>query len=169
MQFPVKSTTTSNLTSRTVPISCDIAITPSCLQALYNIPTTAAVSKLNALGISGFDGHSANSADLKEFLTLFRPDIPPDTNFTLQTLDGGSNIQIRSQAGIEANLGIQYTIGLATQVPTLFISVGSQWQDGELDGFLDIINFLLGESNPPHVLTTSYGFDENDVSRRLAS
>lgn len=49
---------------------------------------------------------------------------------------------------------------MATNVPTTFISVGDQTQDGDLDGFLDIINNLLKEDNPPLVLTTSFGFDE---------
>ena len=52
-------------------------------------------------------------------------------------------------------------------MPVTFISVGDNTQD-DLDGFLDIINFLLGESNPPQVLTTSYGFNENTVSPSLA-
>ena len=102
-------------------------------------------------------------------MTLFRPDIPSNTTFTLQTLDGGINDQTPGLAGFEANLDIQYTMGLASQVPTSFISVGSNVQDGDLGGFLDIINFLLSESNPPSVLTTSYGRDERTISPALAS
>lgn len=60
------------------------------------------------------------------------------------------------------NLDIQYTIGLATGVPTTFISVGPSNNDG-LSGFLDIINNLLAQSNPPQVLTTSYGADETGL------
>lgn len=90
------------------------------------------------------------------------------TTFTLQTLDGGSNPQGANEAGIEANLDIQYTIGVASGVPTTFISVGENTRDGALGGFLDIINFLLGESSPPHVLTTSYGQNENTISSSLA-
>ena len=55
------------------------------------------------------------------------------------------------------NLDIQYTVGVASGVPVTFISVGNNFQDGNLQGFLDIINALLAESAPPHVLTTSYG------------
>ena len=49
---------------------------------------------------------------------------------------------------------------MATNVPTTFISVGDQNQDGDLGGFLDIINTLLKQDNPPLVLTTSFGLDE---------
>ena len=59
-------------------------------------------------------------------------------------------------------------MGVATEVPTFFISVGEDFHDGALEGFLDIINFLLDESNPPQVLTTSYGENESSISRALA-
>ena len=98
----------------------------------------------------------------------YRTDISSSTTFTLQTLDGGSNPQSGSEAGVEANLDIQYTVGIASGVPVTFISVGDDWNDGDLEGFLDIINFLLAESNPPQVLTTSYGENESDISRSLA-
>lgn len=57
------------------------------------------------------------------------------------------------------SLDVQYTVGLATDVPNTFVSVGSQNQDGVM-GFLDIVNFLLGQDNLPTVLTTSFGFNE---------
>ena len=109
----------------------------------------------------------ANQADLATFLRNFRPDLE-GTTFSLQTLDDGSNPQNENEAGVEANLDTQYTVGVASGVPTTFISVGNDFHDGALDGFLDIINFLLDESNPPHVLTTSYGQNEDTISSNLA-
>ncbi|KAI0066344.1 subtilisin-like protein [Artomyces pyxidatus] len=160
----------SNLSSdATAPASCNTAVTPTCVQDLYGIPLTPATQSTNQLAVSGFIDQFANQADLKTFLTSFRKDLPSSTTFTLQTLDGGSNPQSQSEAGIEADLDTQFTIGLATKVPTVFISVGNNFQDGALEGFLDIINFLLGESAPPQVLTTSYGQNENTISRSLAN
>lgn len=156
-----------SLQSRAVPSTCETTVTPSCLQALYDIPTILATSTKNTLGVAGFHNQFANQADLTTFLKRQRPDIPT-SNFTLQTLDGGSNPQNASQAGVEANLDIQYTVGVASGVPTVFISVGNNTQDGVLAGFLDIINFLLAESSPPQVLTTSYGQNENTISHALA-
>ena len=157
-----------NLTSRqSVPSSCGSTVTPTCLQDLYGIPTTKATQSTNVLAVSGFIQQFANSADLQTFLSNLRPDLE-GTTFTLQTLDGGQNLQEPNQAGIEANLDIQYTVGVASGVPTTFISVGNNFQDGELEGFLDIINFLNSMSNPPHVLTTSYGQNENTISSTLA-
>ena len=57
-------------------------------------------------------------------------------------------------------LDIQYTVGVATNVPTTFFSVGERNQDGDLGGFLDIINSLIKLDSPPLVLTTSFGFNE---------
>lgn len=80
----------------------------------------------------------------------------------------------------------QYTVGIATGVPVTFISVGENTQDGSLGGFLDIINALLAEDNPPQgqffvapqwdflepsiaiVLTTSYGDNESAISSKVA-
>lgn len=126
--------------------------------------------------------------DLQTFLTALRPDLSSSTTFSLQTLDGGENSQTAQDAGTEAvshiwghhkpafthkracmqNLDTQYTIGLATGVPTTFISVGEKNQDGDLGGFLDIMNFLLNENDPPAVLTTSYGDNEDAIPVGMA-
>ncbi|KIP08461.1 hypothetical protein PHLGIDRAFT_508562 [Phlebiopsis gigantea 11061_1 CR5-6] len=163
---PLASAT--NLTSDAVPASCSSTITPACIQALYGVPTTPATVKSNTLGVAGFIDQFANDADLKSFLTKLRTDIPSSTTFTTQTLDGGSNPQTLSEAGLEADLDTQYTVGIATGVPVIFISAGEQNKDN-LGGFLDMINFLLAESAPPQVLTTSYGQNENTVSSSLAN
>jgi tripeptidyl-peptidase-1 len=44
--------------------------------------------------------------------------------------------------------------------------VGETNQD-DLDGFLDTVNFMLAQSSPAQVLTTSYGPNENDISWAL--
>ena len=107
-------------------------------------------------------------ADLTTFLQNYRSDIPSSTSFNLTSVDGGTNDQTPANAGLEANLDIQYTVGVATNVPTTFVTVGTQNQDGNDGGFLDIINALLNETSPPKVLTTSYGFDvESDLSLSL--
>ncbi|KAF8146727.1 family S53 protease [Mycena galopus ATCC 62051] len=158
--------------SDAVPTSCNSVITPSCLQAgaIYGIPTTRATQTSTTLGVSGFIDQFANSADLKQFLTAFRPDMSSATTFALQTLDGGTNPQTRSEAGTEANLDIQYTIGIATGVTVTFISVGENNADG-INGFMDIITELIDEQTDtrPNVLTMSYGFDETDLSRSVAN
>ncbi|KAJ7921335.1 family S53 protease [Mycena leptocephala] len=142
----------------------------SCLQSLYKIPTTAATEPIskNSIAVAGFIDQFARRADLKTFLQSFRSSVDDTTTFTTQELDGGKNSQGASQAGIEANLDIQYTIGVATGVPVYFVSVGDSFQDGDLEGFLDIVNFLSDEDDVPPVMTTSYGENETDMSKALA-
>ncbi|KAJ2968989.1 hypothetical protein NUW54_g13067 [Trametes sanguinea] len=64
------------------------------------------------------------------------------------------------------SLDIQYTVGVATNVPVTFITVGPNTNDGALDGFLDIITTLTKQDNPPLVLTTSFGFDETPFAEQ---
>ncbi|KAL0581431.1 hypothetical protein V5O48_000585 [Marasmius crinis-equi] len=149
------------------PTSCNTNVTPNCLQTLYGIPTTPATQSSNKLGVTGFIDQWAQNADLKTFLSLLRPDVSSDTSFEVQSVDGGVNTQDASNAGIEANLDIQYTVGIATGVPVTFITVGDDNQDG-VSGFLDVIDVLVAEDNPPAVLSTSYGFDESDLGPELA-
>lgn len=77
-------------------------MTPACLQTLYSIPTTAATNKSNSMGVTGYDDQYANTADLTLFLKKYRTDIPSTTSFTLTSIDGGSNSQTASRAGVEA-------------------------------------------------------------------
>ncbi|KAI0062179.1 subtilisin-like protein [Artomyces pyxidatus] len=155
--------------SDAAPASCADAFTPVCLQELYGIPATKATQSSNVLAVSGFILQYANQADLQLFLQYFRPDLSPPPTFTLQTLDGGSNPQTpRSGAGIEANLDTQYTVGIASGVPVNFISVGENNPDG-VDGFYDILEFLLGEKVIPNVLSTSYGFNEFNLPISIAT
>ncbi|KAK0186017.1 family S53 protease [Armillaria mellea] len=160
---------TSNLTERAnpAPSLCNSAVTPACLQDLYSIPTTPATQPTNRLGVSGFSDQFPQIADLQTFLRDFRPDMSSTTTYTVQPLDGGQDPQNPVEAGVEANLDIQYTLGIATGVPTIFISVGASSTDG-VDGFLDMTNFLNAEASPPQVLTTSYGFDETDIPASVA-
>ncbi|KAJ7728592.1 family S53 protease [Mycena maculata] len=148
--------------------SCATTVTPSCIQSLYKIPTTAATESSNSIAVAGFINQFAQKSDLKSFLKSFRTDISSSTTFTTQTLDGGKNTQSASKAGIEANLDVQYTIGIATGVPVFFVSTGDDYQDGDLEGFLDMVNFLSAEDSVPQVMTTSYGENETDMSKALA-
>ncbi|KAH9049036.1 hypothetical protein EDB84DRAFT_1455000 [Lactarius hengduanensis] len=149
-----------NITSAVTPSTlCDAVMTPECVQLLYKIPRTLASQSSNKLAVSGFL-QNLQIGPISEFLEIYRTDLSPDNTFTLQTIDGGTNSQSLEKAGVEADLDVQYTIGLASGVPTVFISVGDQYQDGDLEGFLDIINFLNGKSAPPQ--------NENTISRALA-
>ncbi|KAH9914160.1 family S53 protease-like protein [Epithele typhae] len=151
---------------RTSLPECSNGTTPACLQKLYNIPTKPAKVSTNRIGVTAHFGNNAHYTFLENFLKTFRPDMDPTTNFSVTLLDGGNNDQDVPSVS-EGELDIQYTVGLATEVPVDFIMVGFNNTDGELEGYLDEINYLLSLDDPPQVLTTSYGFAEHSISFAL--
>ncbi|KAI0780145.1 subtilisin-like protein [Fomes fomentarius] len=165
------SSTTSASSRRPVPTitpdeSCKTKITPECIQAIYNVPNTPASNNKSNLFVASFVNESADPKDLQTFLEQFRPDIEGDASFAVQSVNGGSNNLVA--ATTEASLDIQYAVGIATNVKTTFVSVGSEGTDG-IAGFLDVINTLIAQDEAPLVLTTSFGFNEKDVPEGLAS
>ncbi|KAJ7685962.1 family S53 protease [Mycena rosella] len=150
-----------------VPASCEDIVNPTCLQAMYGIPSAKATSSAsNVIGVAGYLDEFANSVDLGLFLSNLRTDLVNST-FSLQTIDDGSNDQTLDDAGIEADLDIEYTVGIAGGVPVTFISVGDDSVD-DVDGFIDIVNSILAEPSGITVLTTSYAFNEEDLPISLA-
>ncbi|KAI0356264.1 family S53 protease-like protein [Trametes cingulata] len=148
-----------------VDSSCDTAMTPACLQGLYNIPTTPATQTSNTLAVSSFESSFASTTDLKSFLGQFRTDMSSDTAFGVQSVDGGVNNE--AQASVEGSLDIQYTMGMATNVPTTFFTVGSS--EGDLTGLLDLVNTLISLETAPTAFSTSFGFPEALVPQDIAS
>ncbi|KAJ7140692.1 family S53 protease-like protein [Mycena epipterygia] len=160
-----------SLDKRAVNASCDTndasgVVTPTCLQDMYGIPTTPATQSTNAVLVTAYEGQFAQAADLSAFLKLLRPDIPSTTTFTLLSTDGGVNTQNPNDAGVEANLDIQYTTGIATEVPVQFLSVGG---NSFATSLLDTTTFLDGVANPPSVMTTSYGSTESSFGSTMAT
>ncbi|KAE9396050.1 subtilisin-like protein [Gymnopus androsaceus JB14] len=151
-----------------VNASCANTIVPECLQDLYDIPTTPATQSSNRIAVPGFIDYWAQYADLEAFLERLRPDMPSNTSFSVEFIDGGMNPQGPQYAGYEANLDTQYTVGMATNVPTTFISVGPNTTDGAAIGYLDIVEYLSNMTNPPQVMSMSYGYEEWWLTPALA-
>ncbi|KAH8978043.1 family S53 protease [Lactarius hatsudake] len=155
---PAKAVPSGDLISADKILSTCNLMDPSCLQQLYGIPKEVSVrASSNTLPLF-------KQVAFQEFLRIFRPDAPP---LRFKQSMAAKTYRIASKL----DLDVQYTIGLASGMPTVFISVaiGDQYQDGDLEGFLDIINFLNGKSAPPQVLTTSYGQDETPFHARWPS
>ncbi|KAJ7742248.1 Pro-kumamolisin, activation domain-containing protein, partial [Mycena metata] len=152
----------------TAPAHCDTSnpnnsITPACLQALYNIPSTPATQQNNALLVTGYENQWACG-----FMKQFRPDLPSGANQTFLRLaiDGGTNPQFPNSGSAEAQLDIEYSAGVATNVPLQFLSVG----DSDFPtALLKTIAFIAGSPHPPTVMTTSYGDLESNFGPSLAT
>ncbi|KAK0444858.1 peptidase S8/S53 domain-containing protein [Armillaria borealis] len=155
--------------SATVPSSCTSRITIACLQALYN--TTGYVPSAtdkNTLGVAGYLDEYANRNDLQTFLQRYRTDAVGTTFETITVNNGGDN---QSSPGIEANLDIQYTVGLSYPTPNIYYSTGgsppfnpdTQTPTDTNEPYLDWLNYILAEGAIPQTFTTSYGDDEQTV------
>lgn len=62
---------------------------------------------------------------------------------------------------------MDYTVGIATNVPITEYSVGGIAEDGgiTMQNFMDAISFFLAQDKPPLVISVSAGFDERtDIS-----
>lgn len=96
--------------------------------------------------------------------------MPSNTTFKFLSLNNGTEPQGAHDAGSgEANLDIQYTVGIATGVPVQFLGVGGGETEADIaSAFVDTTIFLDDVRNPPSVMTTSYGFDEPDVGSSMA-
>ncbi|TFY63839.1 hypothetical protein EVG20_g6158 [Dentipellis fragilis] len=158
----------SSLTQRDIPISCNLTVTPACIQDTYGLPATLATQPGNRIGVAGFDNEYVDEADLKLFLQMYRPDLNASTTFEVKFVDGGQNPQNQSLAGAEAVLDIQWTVGLASGVPVTFYSVGETNGVGGIEDWIDLANALLSEDTPPQVFTTSYSWNEPNVTEPIA-
>ncbi|KAI0716525.1 family S53 protease [Earliella scabrosa] len=143
---------------------CARSITPECLQQLYNIPSEPARSTNNSLYVTGMGGEVANHQDLQTFMSELRPDVENPTFDVLSVL-GGTN---DGDGTNEATMDIQYTVGLATSVPTTFASVAPRSGGIFLDQLLDEVGQFLRQDSPPSVLSTSYVFHETPQIEQLA-
>ncbi|KAF8197205.1 subtilisin-like protein [Mycena galopus ATCC 62051] len=156
---------------RTEPVaSCnssnpDGIVTPTCLQNIYEIPSAPATQKNNKILVTGYLG---------TFLEQFRPDIPQNTPFDSITIDNATNQEpedIHPVFVLEADVDVEYTVGLATGVPVEFLSVGGPPDSNSSDfatALLDTNTFLDGVDNPPSVVTTSYAPMENQFESSIA-
>lgn len=88
--------------------SCDIAITPICIQALYEIPppTYRHANPANAMGIFE-EGDYYAQEDLNLFFANFTPNIPQGTHPTPAFIDGAEAPVPVADAGGESDLDFE--------------------------------------------------------------
>ncbi|KIJ35652.1 hypothetical protein M422DRAFT_262052 [Sphaerobolus stellatus SS14] len=152
-------------------------ITPACLMHLYRFDdyVPRAASK-NRLGVVNYEGDLAVNSDLQSFFTQFRPDAVNST-FGIQSVGGG--IISTNFSSDEASLDVQWAMGLTSPTPVTVYSVGSHAEDGldvsdpQGDPFLGWALFVLNQTTPPQVFTTSYADTESavpvDYAKRLCN
>jgi len=184
----IKAERSNVLTKEAAPFSiaavnstCNSAITPTCLKDLYNfadykIDPKGAVK----LGVSGFLEQLARFADLEEFTSSFAPNAA--SNFSTVAVNGGTLDQNATDDSVEANLDIDYTVGLVDpSIETVFYSTAGRGilvpdldqpteANNDNEPYLDFFTYVAGlaDDELPQVLTTSYGEDEQSVPATYA-
>ncbi|KAK7470304.1 hypothetical protein VKT23_001735 [Stygiomarasmius scandens] len=156
------------LTNTDVDPNCNVSITISCLQQLYNLEGyTPQVPDKNAIGITGYLEQNANLADLQSFYADQLPQAV-GTDFKFVSVKGGLNDQNLSNAGVEANLDVQFAFGLSFPTPGTYWSTAGRppfipdlgLTENTNEPYNDWLDFVLAQPELPFVISTSYGESE---------
>ena len=87
--------------------TCDIAITPACVAALYEIPPGHSKNPKNSMGVFESELQFYTQLDLDSFFTNFTGYIPNGTHPIAANIDGGQQSTTNPfQAGREADLDL---------------------------------------------------------------
>lgn len=98
---------TVSTASTSVDANCSQAITPACLQELYNIKGfTPNRSSAGFIGINGFLNQFARYSDLQKFANQYAPFVK-NASFDWTSISGGQLNQTYEGDATEANLDIQ--------------------------------------------------------------
>ncbi|KAK8923255.1 Tripeptidyl-peptidase sed2 [Metarhizium anisopliae] len=162
--------------------ACSGTVTPKCLRQLYNMHYKAPGNSSEVrLGVSGYLEEHSNHADVRDFLRQQVPELPR-YDFKVELVNGGTDPQNRPTAGGEAQLDLEYVMGLGFPSQVTYYATGGRGEkigdDGKpvtgkkLDNepYLEFIQALLDkpDNEVPHVLSVSYGDDELSVPRPYA-
>ncbi|KAJ7465954.1 tripeptidyl peptidase A [Mycena latifolia] len=159
--------------------SCVSIVDPPCVRKLYNIGNyTPDASLDNRIGVAGYLDIWARPDSLTLYLNDYVPEsIGSNYTFDVVNITGPFKADTVSNEG---NLDTQLAIQVAYPIPMTYYTTNSvppyipdQNQDGEQPGvnepYLDFIDYILGLDNPPTVITTSYGDDEQTVPQDYAN
>ncbi|KAH8990968.1 subtilisin-like protein [Lactarius akahatsu] len=136
----------------------DQFVTPSFLRWFYKtsryVPLAA---DRNVLSVAGYLDDYPSPFDLREFMNQYRFDATSATYNVVQIKGGGYD---PSKPTIEANLNMQYTSAIAYPTPHIFYSTGGWVTQPESDGFINWLDYVLGQWSVPQTVSTPYGMPE---------
>ncbi|THV08229.1 tripeptidyl peptidase A [Dendrothele bispora CBS 962.96] len=156
--------------------ACNVSITIDCIRQLYNLEGyTPQVPESNSIGITGYLEQFANIEDLQSFYNDQLPEAV-GTSFEFVSVKGGLNDQNLSNAGVEANLDVQFAFGLTFPTPGTFWSTAGRppfkpdlgSTENTNEPYNDWLDFVLAQPELPSVISTSYGESEQTVPEDYA-
>ncbi|KAJ2891253.1 hypothetical protein MKZ38_000692 [Zalerion maritima] len=167
---------------------CDTMITPDCLRALYAAPPGSLAASNNTLGIVEYTPQAFLQTDLDTFFTDFKTELvakPPIVsllaNGVVQQNDTG--FEFNGESGLD----LEYAMEMIFPQQVTVFQVGDLVQGASFGNFLDAIDgsycdfdggdspdpnidgqydaaVLCGVTAPTNVISTSYGYNEGDLS-----
>ncbi|BAE64770.1 tripeptidyl aminopeptidase [Aspergillus flavus] len=160
---------------------CDSIITPTCLKELYNIGDYQADANSGSkIAFASYLEEYARYADLENFENYLAP-WAKGQNFSVTTFNGGLNDQNSSSDSGEANLDLQYILGVSAPLPVTEFSTGgrgplvpdltqpdpnSNSNEPYLEFFQNVLK--LDQKDLPQVISTSYGENEQEIPEKYA-
>jgi tripeptidyl-peptidase I len=163
-------------------------VTPDCLRTLYGtISYTPKSTGTNKMGHTNYLGEYSNRSDAYLFLQKYRPEAEayayefPQISIAGGDVDNGTNTANEApEIGFEANLDTQTMIGIAWPIPLTVWSTGGRDPSFMPDlvtpypnsdePYLVWAQYVTGQPDGslPQVISTSYGDDEQTVSKSYA-
>lgn len=131
-------------------------VTPQLIAEQYSIPPSYRATN-GSQAVVEFEQQYYSPSDLDRFFELFGF-AGPETPIHVVGPNNASN------PGGEANLDIQYLLGVASGVDTTFWSIKAT-SSVEIDDILSWANAMLNDPNPPLVNSISYGMTESAVDK----
>eukprot|EP00935_MAST-01C_sp_MAST-1C-sp1_P002475 g2475.t1 len=149
--FPLPPTKSYN-----IGVADDAApiVTPAVIKAAYQVEGVRPTgSDRNRQAVAEFQGQTVNVTDLTQFFRMFVSGNASSTDSTISKFVGTT--PATGSGGVEANLDIQYIMGVAPGVQTEFWYFGGRDFCGDLKGWTGKI---LDTESPPLVHSVSYGW-----------
>ncbi|KAI1822009.1 subtilisin-like protein [Xylaria intraflava] len=157
---------------------CDAMITPACLKQIYKIDYETDAKSGSKVGFASYLEEYARYSDLAAFQKQFLPETVGQ-NFSVIQYHGGLNNQTFTGDSGEANLDLQYILGTGHPLPITEFTIGGRAplvpdldepseDDNEpyLNFFQDVLK--MPADKLPHVISTSYGENEQNVPKSYA-
>mmetsp|Transcript_5489 Transcript_5489/g.9571 ORF Transcript_5489/g.9571 Transcript_5489/m.9571 type:complete len:565 (-) Transcript_5489:41-1735(-) len=133
------------------------SVDPKVIETAYKVSgVTPTGSDKNRQAVVEFQGQLLSQSDLTQFFKQFVPNAKSGDDKVYKYV--GDN---QSGEGVEANLDIQYIMGVAPGIKT------EAWQYAGQDFCSDLKQWttqLIGTTNPPNVFSVSYGW-QGDMSQ----
>ncbi|KAJ7503166.1 tripeptidyl peptidase A [Mycena galericulata] len=178
-------------------ISCFSVVDPPCVRKLYNVGNyTPDASLPNHIGVAGYLDIWSRPDSFALYLNDYVPEsIGSNYTFDVVNITGPfPTPQISDEGNLDTQMGQSFAymkvytgvknedsaIQVAYPIPMTYYTTNSvppyipdQNQDGFFPGvnepYLDFIDYIMALDNPPTVITTSYGDDEQTVPKDYAN